>query len=99
MLITTKQYIHTAIMIVEFLGKSLTQTNKTKQMFIRLYYLDCWTQIIQSDKQNKCSTKCIIVQIVQFDELLFCSFRLICLVGEFPKNSSMFLGRMESRLI
>ena len=64
---------------VEFLGNSLTQinqTNETKQMFIRLYHLECWIQIIQSDEQNKSLTKCFIVQIIQFDELLFC---LICL--------------------
>ena len=40
----------------EFLGNSLTQ----KQKFIRLYYLDCWIQIIQSDEQKKSSTKCYI---------------------------------------
>ena len=64
---------------VEFYGNSLTQTNQikqTKQKFIRLYYLDCWIEIIQCDEENKSSTKCIVVQIIQFDELLFC---LICL--------------------
>ena len=62
---------------VEFYGNSLTQTNQTKQTkekFIRLYYLDCWIDIIQCDEQNKSSTKCIVVQIIQFDELLFCLF-------------------------
>ena len=49
---------------------------QTEQKFIRLYYLDCWIEIIQYGEQNKSSTKCIVVQIIQFYELLFC---LICL--------------------
>ena len=64
---------------IEFYGNSLTQTNQTKQTkqkFIRLYYLDCWIKIIQCDEQNKTSTKCIVVQIIQLDELSFCLFCL-----------------------
>ena len=65
---------------------SLTQINQTKQIkqkLIRLYYLDCWIQIIQCDEHNKSSTKCTVVQIIQFDELLFCFF-LFVWVSEFP---------------
>ena len=41
---------------IEFLGNSLTQTNKTKQTkqkFIRLYYLDCWIHVVPFDEQKK----------------------------------------------
>ena len=34
---------HTSVLqdpLLEFLGNSLTQTNQTKQKFIKLYYLD-----------------------------------------------------------
>ena len=30
-----------------------TQTNQTKQKFIRLYSLDCWIQIVQFDEKTK----------------------------------------------
>ena len=75
----TSHYNRVLSSIFEFLGNSLTQTNQTKQtkqLFNRLYYLDCWIHILQFDEQMKRSTKCILVQIIQFDELLFC---LICL--------------------
>ena len=68
--------VHIKAFIIEYYGKSLTQTNQTKQKFISLYYLDCWIERIQCDEQKKSSTKCIVVQMIQFDELLFC---LICL--------------------
>ena len=42
------------IAIIAFLGNSLlTQTNQTKQKFNKLYYLDCWIQVVQFDEQNK----------------------------------------------
>ena len=63
-------------------------------MFIRLYYLDCWIQIIQSDEQNKSSTKCIIVQITQFDELLFVLFDLFGLAN-FPKTQLLTLPDVD----
>ena len=72
-----------SIYLIEFLGNSLIQTNqtkRTKQIFFRLSCFDCWIQIIQFDEQNKNSTKCIAIQVVRFDELLFCLFCLICLV-------------------
>ena len=43
---------------LEFLGNLLTQTNQTKEKFIRLYYLDRWIQKVQFDEQNKSLTKC-----------------------------------------
>ena len=61
-----------------FLGNSSTQTNKTKQKFIKLYYLDSWMQIVQFDEQK--FSKMYYIQMIQFDELLFSLFRLICLV-------------------
>ena len=53
-----KHNMHTLLKLnsypaIEFLGNSLTQTKptkQTKQMFIRLYYLEYWIQIIQSDE-------------------------------------------------
>ena len=45
--------------VFEFLGNSLTQT---KQKFIRLYYLDCWIQIVQFDEQNKMFNKMYCVK-------------------------------------
>ena len=45
--------------VFEFLGNSLTQT---KQKFIRLYYLDCWIQIVQFDEQNKMLNKIYCVK-------------------------------------
>ena len=45
-------------------ASGFSRLKQTKQKFIRLYYLDCWIQIIQSDEKIKNSTKCFIVQIL-----------------------------------
>ena len=41
----------------QVLGNSLTQTNQTKQKFIRWYYLGCLIRKVQFEEQNKSSTK------------------------------------------
>ena len=49
-------FLHSNALPFEFLGNSRTQTKQTKQKFIRLYCLDSWIKIIQSDEENKSST-------------------------------------------
>ena len=46
--------------VFEFLVNSLTQTNQKIQKFIRLYYLNCWIQMVQFNEQNNSLTNCTI---------------------------------------
>ena len=71
---TCRQIYNEIEIVIEYLGNSLTQT---KQKFLRFYILDCWIQIVQFDKQNKRLTKCTLIQIVQFYELLYGLFGFV----------------------